>query len=417
MMAGALAADKPPGLAVLKILGIIGGLTLIVVGAVCRASAFCTATANVSILLITTYVCVFLAEGAFRLVGFDFAREEINWNKLPPYYRDPMVPTGEVYFRRSGPDEWTGQVLNTRMKQLGIEPNPYENDPVVTIAYDSNGFRNPIDLREWEIVVAGDSFTELSHLTDEELFTTLLQSNLEVRVLNLGASRTGPLSQLSYIKNYGISPPTKVSLIVFFEGNDLRNLEDEYSAFRRWQQTGQRDYREFNTQTSMLKAFYRFVIHLSEKQKTPNALNAYFVTANGDVPITLSYTPPSRSGISKDVMEAFDFFFVGYAALAEAEEITPWLAFMPCKRRVFHGHIKFEDQAGEEIKKWQPTDLPETLEELCAEHGINFIDFTPTLVRETLDSGAVLFNPIYDSHLNTQGAAIIAQELARRLRP
>jgi len=301
------------------------------------------------------------------------------------------------------------------MKQLGIEPNPYENDPVVTIAYDSNGFRNPIDLREWEIVVAGDSFTELSHLTYEELFTTLLQSNLEVRVLNLGASRTGPLSQLSYIKNYGISPATKVSLIVFFEGNDVPDLEEEYGAFRRWQQTGQRDYREFKTQTSMLKAFYRFVIHLNEKRDTPNALNSYFLTANGDVPITLSCVPPSRSGISKEGMEAFDFFFVGYAALAEALQITPWLAFMPCKRRVHHGHIKFEEHASEELKRWQPTDLPEMLEELCEKHGINFIDFTPTLVRETLDSGVVMFNPIYDSHLNSKGAAVIAEELARRL--
>ncbi|MGC8990386.1 MAG: hypothetical protein ACP5MD_09715, partial [Verrucomicrobiia bacterium] len=53
--------------------------------------------------------------------------------------------------------------------------------------------------------------------------------------------------------------------------------------------------------------------------------------------------------------------------------------------------------------------------ELCAKHGIRFVDLTPSLRQETHRSGELLFNALYDTHLNARGSAFVAEELAKQL--
>ena len=57
---------------------------------------------------------------------------------------------------------------------------------MITVQYDEAGFRNPAGMLDWDIAVAGDSFTELGYLRHEDLFTTVLGQILDARVLNLG---------------------------------------------------------------------------------------------------------------------------------------------------------------------------------------------------------------------------------------
>src|SRR5262249_49799046 len=146
-----------------------------------------------------------LLEGFCRLTQFDFAQEERKWRAVPPYWRAPIIPSGEAFFRRPGPEPWAGQVLNIRVQQLHIFPNPYTNEPAVTLVYDEQGFRNEGGWTDWEVAIAGDSFTEQGYLTSDQMFTTILGKLINARVLNLGVSYTGPLSQLSYLRDYGIA--------------------------------------------------------------------------------------------------------------------------------------------------------------------------------------------------------------------
>ena len=214
---------------------------------------------------------------------------------VPPFFRYPMVPTGDVYFRRQGPQQWTGLVLNTMVRQLSLAPNPYGAEPTLTITYERDGFRNPESLRDWEISIAGDSFTELGYLPYEELFTTRLGASLQVRVRNLGVSYTGPLTQLSYLRDYGLSPKTRDVFITFFEGNDLGALDWEYSSLERWRTTGEREYRQFQTQSSFTRALWQFFDTLNGKVRPADPINAYFTAPTGATPVTLVYTPPSRA--------------------------------------------------------------------------------------------------------------------------
>ena len=54
--------------------------------------------------------------------------------------------------------------------------------------------------------------------------------------------------------------------------------------------------------------------------------------------------------------------------------------------------------------------------DLAERHGIRFIDLTPALVTETRATGSLLFNTMYDCHLNRRGSHVVAGALTAALR-
>jgi hypothetical protein len=179
----------------------------------------------------------------------------------------------------------------------------------------------------------------------------------------------------------------------------------------RWRETGQRDYREFSKQPSLVRALYKVVERVWPKQSNP--ITAYFKSSQ-DIPVSLNYTPPGRAQLSKETMHHLNYFFKQYDDFGKERQITVWLAYMPCKERVLHGQVEFSASAAEKFKNWQPTDLPEVISGLCDQYGIKFIDLTPALIRETSHNKQLLYNSIYDTHLNSHGSLVVGQELARQ---
>jgi hypothetical protein len=395
---------------------VVAGLVIILLGFIAQTGAVARFSETLCMVIVSVSIVPFFLEGVFRLIGFDFAREEEAWRKMPPYYRQPIVPFGEVFFRRPGPEQWTGQVLKTVVIESGISPNPYGDEPTVTVKYNQMGFRNEENFSDWEVAVAGDSFTELGDLTYDKLFTTILGKMLNIRVLNLGVSRTGPLTQLSYLQHLGVAPSTKHVVIVFYEGNDLSDLRDEYAALVQYHESGHREYRQFKTQTSMLKALFTVLQTLWSNKKPSNAVHAQFKSAHGDIPISIGgYTPPNKAQVPAETMQQLEYFFRKYADFAKSKGIKAWLAYMPRKLRVVYDRIEFTQGATESQKKWKPSDLPQAISEISDRYGIEFIDLTPALVEETNRTGELLYNSIFDIHLNSRGSLIVAKELARHL--
>src|SRR5262249_46112346 len=119
---------------------------------------------------------------------------------------------------------WEGNALDVMYRMGGGDDGAYRDAPSVATTYDAEGFRNPDSLTDWEIVVVGDSFTELGFLPYEDLFTTKLGNALGLRVKNLGVSYTGTFTQTFYLRAYGKAPSTTDAVLVFFEGNDFLDL-------------------------------------------------------------------------------------------------------------------------------------------------------------------------------------------------
>lgn len=353
-------------------------------------------------------------EAFFRGVRFDFRRQAAALERTPPFYRKPALPCGTVFFRRQGPLEWTGQPLRSVLRALHLEADAYADEPPVRVRYDAFGFRNHPRPEAWEIAVAGDSFTELGHLPHEDLFTTRLAARLGGRVLNLGASNTGPLMHLTYLAEFGRSPATREAMIVFYEGNDWADLAYESAAEQRFRATGRRPTREIRPQTSFLRALGEWM--RAEPRPAPPAplpVEAWLLVRTGRVAVTLGPPPPAWGDLPPATRAACEDFLRRFAEWARAHAIRPWLAFMPVKQRVWHGLLEFSPAATPEMLRWQPTDAPAALAEACARYRIRFVDLTPALQADTRAHGEPVFNTLYDTHLNARGARVVAEALAR----
>jgi hypothetical protein len=396
---------------------VTAGIIVALLPAFHRRRKFSRFSAGLCVSISSFLLLVAVVEIGFRLAGFDFRRQEAFLRRVPPCYQKPRVPTGEVFFRHPGPLTWTGQVLKAQLAALRLSTEPYRDEPVVTIHYNRFGFRDADDLTAWDLAVAGDSFTELGYLPDRELFTTILGRRLHLRVLNLGVASTGPLTYLSYLKDYGLCPQLRQTLVVFYEGNDMEDLRREDAALKKFQATGQRPSMAIHKQTSFLRALGERLRRTDPTTPTGLPVDAYFLSAHGKVPVSLEPPPRGRADEPPAALQALAFFAREYAAFARQHGVRPWLAYMPCKMRIWHGHLEFTDRATDAIKQWKPTDLPAVVAGECARNGIGFIDLTPAL-RDALErSGDLLYNTIYDTHLNARGSAVVADALARALSP
>jgi len=370
-------------------------------------------------MLASLALCLLVVEVAFRLAGFQFdAGQRKAYEAYPIFYRQPRKPLGDVSFQRYGPAEWTGQVLASGLRSNGGLDDAYADEAVSTITYDRDGFRNPQDLSDWDVVVIGDSIVESGYLPYDELFTTRLGRLLDARVKNGGVSYTGPFSYVDYLEHFGGAPSARHALMVFFEGNDLDDVAREAAWKRNFEQTGARPYRTFERQSSFLVAVYRFLRGLGEDEVQPSRIyqNASFVTPRGEQAVTVSYAPPGSDRVGRETIAALNRALSGWSKTARALGMKPWLVYMPSKRRVLDGHLRFSAVgASPEVVAWQPNDLPAFVKELSAQHGLDFIDVTPALVRET-GRGRMTFNGIWDTHLNRHGSAVVAEVLAEALR-
>lgn len=343
-------------------------------------------------------------EGVFRLTGLGVKLDRQAWEAVPIYFRQPMTPYREGWFMRTGPATWKGSVLQQRVQQLGITPNPYTNEAPVAVSYDKDGFRNPSDLHDWEIAIAGDSFTELGYLPDEELFTSVLDNKSGLRVKNLGVSYTGTLSQLHYLQDFGRGKSTKHWIIVYFEGNDLEDTEAEVQAARF-------PHPERKFDGSFLRRLDSMARNVVWRWKgTHGAPNAVF-TGNQSEPVTVMYAPPEAADLTEADQKNLRLSMKDFANFAEHAGITPWLVFVPCKRRVLHGRLEFQANCPPHIRDWKPTDLAGHIEQVCTGEGVRFIGTTDALRNETETSGISMFNSVFDSHLTAKGSRVVANSI------
>jgi hypothetical protein len=94
---------------------------------------------------------------------------------------------------------------------------------------DRYGFNNPDnewDTEEIEYLLVGDSYTHGACVNRPNDISSVLRNLSNKSVLNLGMSGNGPLIEYATLREY-LNTNVKKVLWIYFEGNDLRNIEDE----------------------------------------------------------------------------------------------------------------------------------------------------------------------------------------------
>ena len=93
---------------------------------------------------------------------------------------------------------------------------------------DRYGFNNPDnewDKKEIEYLLVGDSFTHGYCVNRPNDISSVLRSLSKKSVLNLGMGGNGPLIEYATLREY-LNTKVKKVLWIYFEGNDLANLEN-----------------------------------------------------------------------------------------------------------------------------------------------------------------------------------------------
>lgn len=376
-----------------------------------RASAgFCVSCSLLVALLLA-------GEGAGRALQWDWGFAELASRRFPPFYRKPSVRTGEVFFRRRGPEVWQGEVITTILKELDFPASAYAEEPAILVRYDKEGFRNDPGLKDWEFAIAGDSFTELGHLPAESLFTRQVGEALGIGVKNLGVSYTGPFTQLHYLQAYGLAASTRGVAVAFYEGNDLEDLRRESWALETWRTKGRRPAGPLPRQTSLLLALAQLMTGDSGRAEPRPRLEASAILELGGrgTPVSFDSLPPNARDLDVPTAAALEQVMNESAAFARRHRIAFWWVYVPTKRRVWHEWLRFPPEASTTMADWTPSDLPDHIGQMARQRGIGFVDLTPALVAATRERQSLLFNPIAETHLTAEGAAVVAQELARRI--
>jgi hypothetical protein len=91
-----------------------------------------------------------------------------------------------------------------------------------TLTTDERGFRNKTNLEKYDIVALGDSFTEGSNVTDDDIWTSILVQKHNLTVYNLGMAGGHPGTYLETFKRFGIILSPEIVLCMVYEGNDFR---------------------------------------------------------------------------------------------------------------------------------------------------------------------------------------------------
>lgn len=378
------------------------------------------ASVGLSIMAIMIFLSACVAEVAGHASGYDFNFASRAWQSTPIYYRQPIEPVGDVYFRRPGPDVWRGTVLTAMMQKINAtETDAYPDEVPLVVHYDKLGFRNPDDLDDWKLVFVGDSFTEIGYLSHEQLVSTQVGRLLGQPVKNLGVSYTGTLTHNCYLREFGKSPSTTDAFLCFFEGNDIDDMLLEGQRLEAFRTKGVRSRRELSKyqESSFLRAVSRAVSAGFRRavNGTVTTHNADFVFDGIRTRISTLYHPPNESDLSQSTRHLIESAMQDWARIANEQGIKPWMVFMPVKRRVLHGLLEFRDNTPAKVASWSPSDLPSYLERICGEHGIEFIDVTNVLSAEA-QRGVLAYNTMWDTHLNRHGCRLAAEEIARRYR-
>jgi hypothetical protein len=163
---------------------------------------------------------------------------------VPPRYVERASAPGE------GDEEAAGLTRqrqpNQRFEMLRADdppaPRSYAQPPpgfpsqTITLTTDEHGLRNPERRARYDAVAVGDSFTEGSMVSDDQVWPVLLGRETGCSVYNLGISGGTPRQYLGNFLSFGVELEPRLAIVLVYEGNDFKQHREEQprSAFARF---------------------------------------------------------------------------------------------------------------------------------------------------------------------------------------
>lgn len=337
----------------------------------------------------------FIVEGAWKPAHTDVWFDNISITKKD------NLPDEELGFARKPRVEWQG-TLKSSSRYL-------------TYRTDENGFRNPLGITKADVVFVGDSFTEAGSVPEEETFAQQFHSQTKLSVVNLGRGYYGPQQELIVLKRYGFKYDPRLVIWQIFEGNDLTDA----TRFAKWKaDLGQHDSILLRyTKSSIIGAL------LARTMPAPFGSPRMFEDRSGQTGrlfVDYSYVPDEPAREPLGMAETRKAIEEGYNS-CQSHGVKLLVIFIPIKVRVMGPYIRFNDETDRNFylpggKQDSDTDFGSEVAKLCKQLGCPFMDMTAALRRRAAEDNRKIYSTAQDSHLDTDGLAVVAQTLAEWMR-
>jgi len=276
--------------------------------------------------------------------------------------------------------------------------------------YDRNGFRNNTDLKSADICVIGDSFVEGMTVPETQLMTSALARLERKTVANLGQNNYGPQQELIVLQRYGIPLHARVIVWMFFEGNDLSDVQ----FFDRWRQSPPSFWSQFVDRSFTVNSFQLLKRILIPRRPGLDRAGFVHLPNQQDVRMYFSYPAHPLKDNDRNALAETAQILSTASHLAAAQDSRFMVVFIPDKFRVLQPFCEFPKQS--ECSGWVLNDLPERFREsvVSISPGAEYLDLTPDLVAAVKAGIMPYFSD--DSHWTPEGHAVAAAAISRQLR-
>ncbi len=331
----------------------------------------------------------------------------------------------------------------------------------IVLSTDDRGLRNPPRSGRYDVVVAGDSFTEGSMVSDAQTWWSLLAQRRGLRVYNTGVSG---LSIREYLNNwaaFGLDSGAHTLIVTVYEGNDWKTLPPVAPVVAG--AAALPDYHAGVPGAGLLDRLFDFAWATSPlRWRTQLALVQLLAPIGAATPLPhsegLDWMPAAVRGGGtthyyawepKHMMRldwepaAFaaspewttnEVVLRQIAALARERGVRLVIAYAPSKPHVvlplLRGQVsaaqlrafaEFRDRPAvlapaEPFREqlYRHLDTQENvLRDWCAAQGVDFVSLTPVLRARMAEGVPVFFT--YDPHWTEAGHAVVAARLAESL--
>ncbi|OHB71204.1 MAG: hypothetical protein A2V70_10960 [Planctomycetes bacterium RBG_13_63_9] len=330
--------------------------------------------------------------------------------------RDP-----ELVFRHPGHGRFEHEVTVQPDDPPAPKDAPAGRQRKVVYRYDRNGFRNPHDLRQADVILIGDSFVEGFAVAEERTCSAQLARLLDVEVANLGHDDYGPPQELIVLRKFGLPLRPRVVVWFFFEGNDLLDLADfeiALGGWRRWLTRGE----GFAARCFCLNALERVDLFLEAFRWRDCGLrrkrSARLLPEIRDDDVTMQFGEHYGFGAAELSPYELGLLPKAQEVLAEAKavcdrsDVRLLVVCVPTKFRVYRDLCMAPEDSQPE--GWHVSDLPDRLARWCRAAGIEYVDLTAALQSAARQGPLVYF--VDDGHWSPEGHRVVAEAIAEQIR-
>ena len=318
----------------------------------------------------------------------------------------------------------------------------------VVLTTDDRGLRNPPRSGRYDVVVAGDSFTEGSMVSDDETWWARLAQTTGRRIYNTAVSG---LSIREYLNNwaaFGLDSGATTLVVMLYEGNDWKPLSPARPATASRPLPLRAGLFDFAFGDSPLRwraqlALVQLLAPIGADRPPPPSPGLAWMpveVAAGGVTQHYAFEPKHMMRLDWDpaAFEAAPEWTTNEAvlrelvAIARERGVRVVIAYAPSKPHVvlplvrdrvtaeqLHAFALFRDRADPlppadafQERLFQRLDAQEqVLGRWCAAQGVEFLPLTASL-RDAIGRGIPVYFT-YDPHWTEQGHAVVAAHIAR----